>query len=272
MENNIVKPDKYSYETYCDFIKTYVSLEKFVLKDEINTFEKFVSHCDHEFGIFLEDFIVNDETFQKFAKSNAVKCIGCMLMTHAYTMQILREDKENKDSLWSISAILQYFVDDIPSQQLLKEAVSTEFLWSGSAFYRWNGTIWTPCLESDINLDNLESRFDSKITIDTVNLTVPLVDLGATWIRDKLMAFNEAVPVFNNDLTYLVDYIKMRKAPLNTRSDMICCSNVTVNFAKGNVAPHFITDLFSVRLPHDPIMKPTDLVTEFFCNFKCDKI
>lgn len=270
MGNIQYTPDQYASNSYNSFIKLFSSgggLKKFGLVKD------FQSYIDYEFGIFLEDFIVNDEEFQKYTTQEKKICVGCICFYHSSTPYNAKTYSEIISNIPIFAnTIGKLYNDSTPPVKVLDGYFTSKYTWDGSLFYKSSGSEWIPCLEEELSCDG----FIKESGIDCI---IRSCDCNSDFVRDAINEFSnycksllKAAQTYDGspDYTLAISSIKDLAKKFNIANNKIPCKSGPVNISKGSQRNYKLSDLFTVKLNYDPSKDVTDLVSKFLDNVTCD--
>lgn len=265
MGNNQVTPVKHATASYGSFIK---GIDEETLKK--TSPKKLQSLFDDQFSLFLDDFVVNDEQFQKYNNKGKEKCIGALL--HVYSSVTFDEKTLFAPPPKFTDALLSAFEDDAEPSKLIRGYLITMFEWNGSQLLKWSGSAWAPCQESEMSINDFVHETGADLNISTFGLTEPSILNGANAITSYLAKVRAAA---TGDLTEIYSSIleasKESPTDFNKRSDTIPCHGVAINVGECSAASYKLSDHFTVRLAFDPDQSSSSLVTRFVGALQCDK-
>ena len=257
MGNNNIKPARYATVAYTKF------LEPLSPDNKTTNNLQFVRHADHEFNLFLEDFLVNDDDFQTLKKTpeDARTCLGTLLLTHAAFQCALKERKLG----WSTTSFCEEWHEGTPCDKVVKDLVSLDYIYAKGQFYRWNDSRWTPCEESEVVV--VDPRPNFEVTIEPCDFTSTEVDDARRWAQEKLNECKEALD--NLKVSDIVKVVKDRDTVSNAVKDKLPCYSRTVSLCKSATNANKKKHFFTVRLPYDPCQDTTKVVEKFVSSFDC---
>ena len=267
MGNTVVTPIKHATNSFATFIK---SLKPEDFKTGCDR-QSFVDNMAHEFEVFLEDFIMNDEEFQKFDANGAKHCVALLLLEHANFSKYF----DGEHARFATRAVVEKWAEGKSCHEILKNAVQSGFVYQGEQFFALNTStkMWDACDESSVRLDNTANNFDSDLKVETFGLKAPVVSEACEWISHNMNNWKEGIETFNEVcLPDAINHIRERgNVKLNCDPRRIPCLTSTVSLTKCTSRPHKVTDMFSVCLPYDPapVKEITDTIRSFFRAFNC---
>jgi hypothetical protein len=265
---NSVSPAKLASESYGSFLK---ELHENTDALDVTNLAKSV---DRQFSLFLEDFMVNDEQFQKFTNKGKKICLAGLCFMHG---SIPFDSKATSVSAMVESAkysevVLNYFNDDKPASDILSGYVLSMYAYNGSSFFVWNNSEWVPCSETDVTIDGFVKGSALSTEMKSYGLTDPLLSKGLTEFTQYLKDLSDAVKSFRDSDTYtsVMANLKNDVKKFNFKPELISCFSGPVNVEDGSQRKYKPGDWVSVKLPYDPSKTTTDLVSTFVNSFKCD--
>ena len=164
MGNINTSPSEYAeklYNKFCDWSPSISSLKKKGEKEVNVLMETLKDNGTYELGIYLEDCLVNDEQFQKFTDEDVTKCVGYCVYLHYQLIECLTNKNHINDNI----------LDDLDRsnfEEIINRISYMNFIWDGTFFYKWSGTVWEKCDKSDVCYD-----FSPFSAIFKFDLTLP---------------------------------------------------------------------------------------------------
>ena len=259
MGNNNVTPAKHAIASYSNFLEPLSPDAK-----TINNAD-FVNQVEHKFNVFLEDFLVNDETFQGFKETpvDARTCLAAILLTHTAFVLTLADKKTG----WNAGIFCQQWQKGISSEELVIDLLSLENIYLKGQLYRWEESRWVVCNESDVTVNKTKFNFD--FTIGPCDFSSTLVEEARNWAQNKV---NECKEIIDNlDVSKIVTAVKDHKIEANAAEDKLPCYSITVNLTKSLSRSNKKSHFFTTRLPYDPSSETTSVVDRFVNAFSCSK-
>lgn len=269
MGNNATTPNDYAETCYNEFLSwapSGTSLRDKNVKDVPESVKLFKKGSNYDLAIFLEDLLVNDEQIKKFDDDDVIKCLGIIIYNHITSLSLIGDNSKS----WDRVNLAAYFIQTDPNN-LVRELVDGEFVWTGNSFYRWNGSVWSPCDECEVRLTDLDSKINFATDFSLPDSKDEKVQAAVAWIQGRIDALKVAAVNFNNDLSKLIADLKQNPLSLNGSPSIIPCRDFNVNFRSARAKTPSRKHLFSYRLSFNPSKDETELVTKFINSFKCDQ-
>lgn len=262
MGNNNVTPVDHAKSMAENLAKKFLGK-----KSKTTDLPQLLADWTYRFSELLEDALVNNKTYRKLKEEEKVACVGSLLIYHAFVKDML----QNPPKDWNPLAFCEKFFEKVPTAKTLAQAVSINFWFENGQFYRWQNNLWVPCEESEVLLIDAHTKIDFDPTLETFGLTSPDVEAGRQWATVMLADLKAAVLAFNDDLSDLFEIVKDRSMLPNQEPFALPCYKGVVDFSKGALREYKRSDLFTVKLPFDPIKKITPLTQKFLETFPCEK-
>lgn len=267
-----------------------------------NAFDRFVilmkSDKDqwNEFGIWLEDFMVNDHQYQKYNDTGKSINIGCL----CYMMTVVYESSVHKFHLKTdyFSLVCKSFGSSLEPEQIMLKYLEQAYLWDGTSFRFWDNDKWCIIESLMVNkfvydtysntylrnfgcsdkfvVDAVDSMnlFLQKITSFAFNikmepLTERLIQIFSSRIDDKSIIKAKILTV-----SRIPGLLKHKHNHFNKSPLLIPCHSGTVELKEKSMRKCKRTDYFTVTLPFDPASSEeiTVLSENFLTGFKCNDI
>lgn len=269
MGNNNVTPVKHSIETYSSFINGFLD-DKAVKK--LNSDKNLQSKVDHEFSTFVDDFIVNDKQFQKYAEKGQQICLACLLFIHSTVPYESFSSTPDLETIPFADSLVNLFNDGLAVEDALAGFLVSKYVWDGSSFFEWSDQVWTRCSEDSLSCSEFINGAGLETPIRTCGLTQDLVTSGVSLFNEYRKSLLSAAESFNQSETFTktVKYIKSKVKKFDQGSALIPCYSGAVDVTKGSQRSFNPDDAFLTKLSYDPAKDTTKLVSKFVSRFNCD--
>lgn len=269
MGNNNVTPAKYATETYSSFLKGFLDDE--TVKN-LNSAKNLQAKVDHEFSVFVDDFLVNDEQFQEYTEKGKQVCLACLLFLHSTIPYDSFSSTPDFSKSPFTDSLVNLFNDGTPVEDALGGFLVSKYAWDGSSFFEWSDQGWTRCSEDSLNCSEFIKGAGLETPVRTCGLTQDLVTSGVTLFDEYRKSLLSAAESFNQSETFTkaVESIKSKVKKFDQGSALIPCYSGAVDVTKGSQRSFKPSDAFLTKLSYDPAKDTTKLVSKFVSRFNCD--
>lgn len=225
------------------------------------------------FAFFMEDFVMNDETYVKFSPEQKTKFLGALCYYFAVSPLDVSKDGNIK-SLRYVESVTNAFCENFPTEELLAQFVSTYYSWNGKSFCHWEEDKWVICTEDRVNCDELVAGIQHSIKLDTCGINSDLAVAGVEQITAYLAAIKEGGRTLSTSERHLAELAKLKANPkeFNGPSMTIPGNTSIVDATDCTRRPYEPADLFTVRLNYDAATEETDVVHNFRSALKCKAV
>lgn len=165
------------------------------------------------------------------------------------------------------------FEEDVDPETLLSGYILSEFNWDGTDYFKWTGSDWNRCDESDVVCVDFVEFTGCDTPIKTFDLTAPCILKGAEAMRAYISKLTEATQSFDGSEahTALLERLRNSSIAFNTKPELIPCHSVVVDIADCTTIRYKKSHMFSTRLSFDPVKTESLLVEKYFDRLHCDK-
>lgn len=225
-----------------------------------------INELTHELWVFLEDFVANDEQFNRFNDNERKRFIAGF----CYCFNSLPLDKDcDKNELTRqcavTDAMMNALCDGIDAKKLCEVYMSEFFSWDGKAFYKWENNAWKVCLPEEVNCLELVNKQSERSLIPDFDSNI--VFEGVDLMHKFACAVNECASAFTNEEYEKLLDEKSHVDTFNTDKSIIPCYSKVVDLSTGRVRKHCPTDLFTKRIEYDPCTEESPIVEKFTSKY-----
>lgn len=281
---NKITTAEHANSCYIEFMKTLVG--KGI--EPVNL----AARSEHEFAVFVEDLVVNDESVQDFCEEEKIKFFGVLCYYYCQTdftkfpstssfpttSSVL--DLKNNPFPRFLEAIGKAFCNETSPEDFANAYAQNYFAWNGSNFFIWNTSekSWNRCSVDEVSLSDLANTiFDMKM-VNTCGLTSELVSYGVGEINKYLDNLYSSY-ADSESLGKVLSFLRKEPSVFDGPSQKLPCYSVVVEETseRRGVRDYHPSDKFTIanRLDYDPINDPingsSELVSNFVDKFNCDE-
>lgn len=260
---NTISPVVYANKIYGKFgLSVVTSLD-------MSNLSASTAALNHKFGEFVEDFIVNDQTYRMYTPESKKVCIGTLFYMQSF-YNILHGEK-SRDAKFGLKFI-KAAAKGKSVESVLKKSILKQFCFSEGKFYRRQDDLWVVCDESDVRLDQVEKKMRlASLTIRDFGLFGKTeIALGKTWITTLLAGALAILPTYNDNLKEVIAEIKSNEVKMNGGAQLPCYES-TIDFSDACARKYKATDRFTVKLPFEPVKETSPVTKQFLNDFMCGK-
>jgi len=276
MGNTFRTPISHIKDKYSIFISYILMNGNLSQKEKLKQF--------HEgFPKFLNDFLSNDETFQKYDDDDKISCIGMLLyMQCTHPWYILIEPNSYKCFLVASAiteAIAIAFYNRIPASTVITSYIRNNFISDKEGYiHQYINGKWYRSDKNSIILFDLSQLTNNTCKLHTFKLSNKLVVDGLDAINKYQDKLREECIKFSSPNSKLFENVYNKiildAVIFNAASTTIPCRTVIVDPERGGIRLYQRDDIYNQRLGYDPEVKSdtlTKCVEKYIGNIKCDR-
>lgn len=238
------------------------------LKPDVSD-EEFSTVLKHDFGVFLEDILVNDKTYESFSDEEKPRFLGALC--YYFTVTLISANQSSPKSISFTRSVGSAFCQAVPTEQLLVEFINASYAWNGESFCVWDGSSWTRCSQEAVNCDKLVAGIMSDVQISNFGINSEPLDTGITQIVAYLAALKEGARTLSSSQRYTetLDALKSKVVKFNGPSLTIPGFSSVVDVSRSASRCYEFEDTFTQRLPYDASTEETETVRKFTSSLDC---